>query len=101
MEIRFLSILCTAAILCGCAYDISVSSESFGTISTAEEATLWHLENANGATMDVTNYGCRIVRICMPDRTGKIDDVVVGYGDLASFEEGDRFIGPVIVSVTG
>ena len=96
MEIRFLSILCTAAILCGCAYDISVSSESFGTISTAEEATLWHLENANGATMDVTNYGCRIVRICMPDRTGKIDDVVVGYGDLASFEEGDRFIGPVI-----
>lgn len=46
--------------------------------------------------MDVTDFGCRIVRICMPDRTRKVDDVVVGYGDLESFEKGDRFIGPVI-----
>ena len=46
--------------------------------------------------MDVTDFGCRIVRICMPDREGKIDDVVVGYGDLESFEKKDRFLGPVI-----
>ena len=46
--------------------------------------------------MDVTDYGCRIVRICMPGRDGKLDDVVVGYGDLESFEKRDRFIGPVI-----
>ena len=46
--------------------------------------------------MDVTDYGCRIVSICMPDRHGKIDDVVVGYGNLESFEKKDRFLGPVI-----
>ena len=46
--------------------------------------------------MDVTDFGCRIVRICMPDREGKIDEVVVGYGDLESFEKKDRFLGPVI-----
>ena len=46
--------------------------------------------------MDVTDFGCRIVKICMPDRDGVIDDVVVGYGDLEMFEKGDRFFGPVI-----
>lgn len=85
-----------AALLCSCAREASITSESFGTLSTGEEATLWHVVNKNGASMDVTDYGCRIVRICMPDRNGNIDDVVVGYGDLASFENGDRFIGPVI-----
>ena len=46
--------------------------------------------------MDVTDFGCRIVSICMPDRNGKIEDVVVGYGNVKSFEDGDRFFGCVI-----
>jgi aldose 1-epimerase len=75
----FISVLC---ILCGCSREASVTAESFGTLSTGEEVTLWHMVNANGASMDVTDYGCRIVRICMPGRDGKMDDVVVGYGDL-------------------
>lgn len=32
----------------------------------------------------------------MPDRNGNIEDVVVGYGNLESFEKGDRFFGCVI-----
>ena len=73
-----------------------MESEVFGTLSTGEVATIWHLENASGASMDVTDYGCRIVSIQMPDRNGKMGDVVVGYGDLESFEKKDRFLGPVI-----
>lgn len=46
--------------------------------------------------MDVTDFGCRIVRICMPDRDGVIDDVVVGYGDLETFENADRFPSTVL-----
>lgn len=89
-------LLYTVCILAGCTQEASITSESFGTLSTGEEATLWHLVNKNGASMDLTDYGCRIVSICMPDRNGKIEDVVVGYGDVKSFEEGDRFFGCVI-----
>ena len=64
-------------ILAGCTRGASVTSEPFGKLSTGEEATLWHLVNSNGASMDLTDYGCRIVSICMPDRNGKIVDVVV------------------------
>lgn len=85
-----------AAVLCGCSRQPSVNCESFGHLSSGEEAKIWHIENGRGASMDVTDYGCRIVRILMPDREGNMGDVVVGYGNLESFEKGDRFIGPVI-----
>lgn len=74
----------------------SVTSEPFGTLSSGEEVTLWRLTNAGGASMELTDYGSRIVKICMSDRDGVIDDVVVGYGRLEQFEKGDRFFGPVI-----
>ena len=90
------SLISCVALLAGCARESTVDSEIFGTLSTGEVATIWHLENASGASMEVTDYGCRIVSIHMPDRNGKMGDVVVGYGDLESFEKKDRFLGPVI-----
>ena len=68
----------------------------FGTLESGDTARIWHLENTSGASLDLTDYGARIVRIVMPDRYGRYDDVAVGYGTLSSFEKGDRFIGPVI-----
>ena len=40
--------------------------------------------------MDVINYGCRVVRLYVPDRTGKMDDVVLGYEDIKGYEEGEE-----------
>lgn len=68
----------------------------FGHLSTGEEARLYRLVNRRGASLDLTDYGARIVAIRMPDRDGRLDDVVVGYGSLERFEQGDRFFGPVI-----
>ena len=98
IKIKVHTLITTLAVLflCGCADNGTVTSESFGTLSSGESVTLWHLVNKNGASMDVTDYGCRIVRIHMPDRNGNMDDVVVGYADLEMFEKGDRFLGPVI-----
>ena len=95
---RFFSIL-TAALLAAaisCSEKAGITCSSYGFLSTGEEASLFHVVNSAGSSMDVTNYGARIVSIFMPDRDGRLDDVVVGPGDLASFENGDRFMGPVI-----
>ena len=67
-----------------------VTSEPYGALSNGEEVTLWRLTNKVGATVDLIDYGSRIIKITMPDRDGIYDDVVVGYGDLESFESGDR-----------
>lgn len=80
-----------------CSKTAKVESESFGQLSDGTEVTLFRLTNASGAYMEVTNYGCRVVSINVPDRNGLIDDVVPGYGDIKSFETGkERFFGSII-----
>lgn len=75
----------------------SVETVPFGQLSSGEEVTLYRLRSGSGASMEVIDYGCRVVRICVPDRSGRIDDVVVGYGDITSFETGsERFFGALI-----
>ena len=94
---RLLRIVSFCAIVAtGCVRQASIVSEPFGVLSSGEEVTLWRLVNKGGATMELIDYGSRVVKICMPDRDGMIDDVVVGYGKLESFENGDRYFGPVI-----
>ena len=99
MKTAFSRILFAALVLLAalsCQRKASVTSTVFGTLSTGEDATLFHICNASGASMDVTDYGARIISIFMPDRNGRLDDIIVGPGDLEVFEEGDRFFGPVI-----
>ncbi|MCM1502689.1 MAG: sulfatase-like hydrolase/transferase [Bacteroidales bacterium] len=73
-----------------------VRKSDYGRLASGEQAHLYRISNSHGASMEVTDYGCRIVSINMPDNKGIVGDVVVGYLDLDSFENGDRFIGPVI-----
>lgn len=94
---RYLLLMLSSILACiACEGGAVVTSEPFGNLSTGEEVTLWRLKNKGGATVELIDYGSRIVKICMPDRDGVMDDVVVGYGSLSSFENGDRYFGPVI-----
>ncbi len=93
---RLFTIAASICIFAGCANEPAVETSDFGTLSTGEKVTMYHITNAAGASMDVIDYGCRIVSIFMPDRNGKFDDVVIGPGKLESFEKGDRFMGCVI-----
>ena len=92
---RILILLSVLSLCAGCK-TASVTETCFGTLSTGENVTLWHIENSSGAYLEVIDYGCRVVKIVMPDRAGRMDDVVVGYGDLETFEQKDRFFGCVI-----
>ena len=98
MNLRTICPCLAAALLAACAPRTpDVTTEPFGTLSTGEPVTLYRLSNGTGSSMEVIDYGCRVVRICVPDRNGRIDDVVVGYGDITSFETGsERFFGALI-----
>lgn len=73
-----------------------ITSRPFGNLSSGESTTLYTVTNKSGASLQLLDYGARIVSIMMPDRNGHNGDVVVGFGDIDSFEKKDRFIGPVI-----
>lgn len=49
-------------------------------------------------TMQVTNFGGRVVALWVPDRDGRMADVVLGYDNLAEYVDnpGERFLGAVV-----
>lgn len=46
---------------------------------------LYVLKNEKGAEACVTNWGGRLVSVMVPDRNGKLTDVVLGYDNIAQY----------------
>lgn len=53
---------------------------------------------AGDITMQVTNYGAKVVTLFTPDRDGKYEDIVLGYESLDRYvnNNGERFLGSVV-----
>jgi galactose mutarotase-like enzyme len=47
--------------------------------------SLYTLKNSSGMQVQITNYGGRIVSLSVPDRKGKIIDVVAGYAAIDGY----------------
>lgn len=76
--------------------DMSVSKRDFGLTAAGREAHLYRLENDRGAYIEVTDLGASLVTVMMPDREGKLTDVVLGYDTAQAYEKGDAYLGAVI-----
>lgn len=46
---------------------------------------LYVLKNSRGTTLAITNYGGRLVSLLVPDKEGKMRDVVVGFKSVGDF----------------
>ena len=66
----------------------AVRVETFGSTSKKEEAVLYTLTNENGMSASITNYGAALVKLNVPDKEGKLRDVVLGYDDVTGYEKG-------------
>lgn len=75
---------------------MSVKTEKFGVTKEGKEVTLFTLENKNGMRVDLIDYGANIVRLFVPDQNGKLDDIVLGFDDVAGYEENGCFFGSFI-----
>ena len=66
---------------------------TFGKLKDGREAKLITLENASGASVQITNFGGIIVSFNVPDKDGKMDSIVLGKDTLAEYEAGHPFFG--------
>jgi aldose 1-epimerase len=62
----------------------AISAAAFDTVIDNLPVTLYTL-TAGKAGLKVTNYGARIVALCVPDATGKPVDVALGYTNLSDY----------------
>lgn len=74
----------------------SITMKTFGRLPDGREAIVYTLENTSGARVDITNYGGTVVRLFVPDRDGKLDDVVLGYNSVADYAADSPYFGALI-----
>jgi len=61
------------------------------------KAVNWYtIENSKGMRVRLTNYGAAISQVFAPDKSGKLDDVVLGYDDLNGYLDDDSYFGFVV-----
>lgn len=74
-----------------------MKAENFQKIVDGKKVDLYTLTNGT-ITMQVTNFGARVVSLWTPDREGKMADIVLGYENLDRYvnNTGERFLGAVV-----
>ena len=58
--------------------------------------SLLTIANPSGAILRMTDYGAKIVELLVPDRGGKLGDVVLGFDNLAQYIAPNQSIGATI-----
>lgn len=71
-------------------------THSFGMTSKGEEARLFTIQNGKGMEIKVSDYGAALVQVRVPDKEGRLLDVVLGYDDVQGYEAGNAFFGATI-----
>ena len=58
---------------------ISIEQEVWGMTPEGEGIIRYTMRNESGASVQLSNYGATILSVVVPDRNGKLADVVLGY----------------------
>jgi len=77
------------------AFAVTVTQKPFGTVD-GQAVQLYTLRNARGAETTITNYGGIVTKLHVPDRSGKIVDVVQGYDHLEGYLKSSPYFGALI-----
>ena len=72
-----------------------IKKSLFGKTPDGAEVYLYTLTNKRGAEVSIMTYGARVVSLKMPDRNGKIGDIVLGYDNLDGYLKDTAFFGAI------
>ncbi len=87
---------------CGCCSQpqnnkAGLSKAAFVKTVDGKQTSLWTLTNKNGMELSVTNYGGKVVSLMVPDKNGKLIDVVTGYKSIDEYlNAGEIYFGATI-----
>jgi aldose 1-epimerase len=89
-----------AAALIGCS-SVSkapeqISRQPFGETKEGKPVYLYTLRNQHGAEARISNYGGLVISLKVPDRNGKLGDVVLGYDKLSDYLKDSPYFGALI-----
>jgi len=74
----------------------TIRKETFGKAAGGEQVDLYTLSNKKGMEVALTNFGATAVTLKVPDRAGKLADVVLGFDTLEGYEHGTAYFGATV-----
>lgn len=75
-----------------------MADSAFTKTVDGKDIKLYTLDSGNGITMQVSNFGGRVISLWTPDKDGKYEDIVFGHDNIDKYlnYEGERCLGPVV-----
>ncbi len=77
-------------------HKVTITKEAFGTTKGGEGVDIYTLKNAKGSVAKIMTYGGTVVQLMVPDKNGKMDDILLGFDNLKDYEEKSPYFGCII-----
>jgi len=75
---------------------MTVPRAMFGTLPGGGSVEVLTLRNTNGIEVRAMTYGATIISVRVPDRSGRVDDVVLGFDNLDDYLTRARYFGTIV-----
>src|SRR5271156_496598 len=73
-----------------------IEKKKFGTTSDGQPVYAYTLTTSSGSSMTVLTYGGIITQLSVPDKDGKLGDVVLGLDNIDQYETQSPYFGAII-----
>lgn len=73
-----------------------ITKDNFGKTADGKAVEIYTLTNSRGSEARIMTYGGTVVSLKVPDKSGKLGDVVLGFDSVADYEKHTGFFGALI-----
>lgn len=73
-----------------------LTKENFNKQIDGKQVSLFNLENENGITCQITNYGARVVSLFVPNKDQNFTDVVLGLESIDQYTKNGEYLGAIV-----
>ena len=75
---------------------LSSDMKTFGKTADGTPVEQYVLRNSHGMQASVITYGATLQALEVPDKNGKVADVVLGFDDVQGYQNGKAYFGATI-----
>ena len=94
-----LAVACSAMVLLASSAanaQARITKASFGKTADGQNVDIFTLTNKRGIEVKITNFGGIITSLKVPDRNGKVEDIVLGFDNLDAYIKGHPYFSALI-----
>ncbi|MBY0232682.1 MAG: galactose mutarotase [Gemmataceae bacterium] len=76
---------------------VAIAKSAFGKTKAGAEVDAYTLTNAHGVSVRIITYGAAIQSLAVPDKSGKFDDVTLGFDTIKGYQlAGNPYFGCIV-----